>query len=225
MYYTDYVKVKFAEVKVDLMLRYFTFQEENDRTKSIFIHIPKSAGTSISQKIFGRTFGHRKLIYYQQANRPKFDVYFKFTFVRNPWSRFHSAFCYLKEKRGNKVDIAWANLYLKEIETFDDFCENMRTNEKFQKIVMKWRHFIPQFEFLINDSGNLEDLNFIGRMENIDEDFKILANRFDIDNSLKKINMSSSSDDQNYRGKYNDSNEKLVRHLYEKDINLLNYSF
>ena len=78
----------------DNMLKVF------DKKKCIFFHIPKTAGISLVKALFGDLdWGHRDVKYYRNVfNKKKFDSYFKFTFVRNPYDRLFSAYSFLKKE-------------------------------------------------------------------------------------------------------------------------------
>jgi len=205
-----------------IIIPFFPYKPENHEKKAIFIHIPKSAGSSLSKQIFNRKFGHVKLAYYEKKNRELFKKYYKFSFVRNPWSRFYSAFQYLKDKRGNKIDIAWANIFLSEVDNFEEFCEKILNDEKFEKSIMKWVHFIPQHTFLRDSKGEI-NIDFIGRFENINEDFKIIAKKFDMSDLLPKTNTSQRK--KNYKNVYSPASKELVQRLYYKDIEIFDYEF
>lgn len=77
-----------------------------DNLKCIFVHIPKTAGISISRSIFGNLGGgHTKIRDYELIFSAKdFNNYFKFTFVRNPWDRIFSAYRFLKNGGINEED-------------------------------------------------------------------------------------------------------------------------
>ena len=123
------------------------------RYNCIFIHIPKNAGTSI--EIFFRDHGDE--YFYPEKHwtaRQCIDKYgglvwansFKFSIVRNPWSRIYSL---------------WYNTT--EIKTKECFLNFLRA-------ISQGRHFANQFissqlDWLIDYEGII-NLDFIGRFEN-----------------------------------------------------------
>src|SRR5258707_7699115 len=84
-----------------------------DEFRCIFIHIPKTAGTSLSQALFGRHSRHIPYIEYEKGNPRKFRQYFKFTFVRNPWDRLVSTYFFLKQGGLAPADPRWADQQLR----------------------------------------------------------------------------------------------------------------
>ena len=59
--------------------------------KCIFVHIPKTAGTSIEMLINQTPFsGTTHELLKEHANSEYFEEYFKFTFVRNTFERVYS---------------------------------------------------------------------------------------------------------------------------------------
>src|SRR5947208_3465937 len=78
-----------------------------NRHRCIFIHIPKTAGSSIALSLFGEQLEHITYRDYQIANPRKFDRYFKFAFVRNPWDRVVSSYFFLRNgtmDEGNRAE-------------------------------------------------------------------------------------------------------------------------
>ena len=71
-----------------------------DEKKCIFFHIPKTAGISLVKALFGDLdWGHRDVNYYINVfDKKRFNDYFKFTFVRNPYDRLFSAYSFLKKE-------------------------------------------------------------------------------------------------------------------------------
>jgi len=89
----------------------------SDRLRCIFIHIPKTAGSSIEDVLFPhprtteqfwglpnkyQTGGLQHLMAKHiklEVPSDIFNSYFKFTVIRNPWDQAVSHFCYTQQKR------------------------------------------------------------------------------------------------------------------------------
>ena len=76
----------------------------NDKKKIIFLHIPKTGGTTI-ERLFNINLFHssrpdeRPSLQHLTCNmlcekmgKSKYDSYYKFTFIRNPWARILSTY-------------------------------------------------------------------------------------------------------------------------------------
>lgn len=187
-----------------------------DESQVIFIHIPKAAGTSIGKSLFGtgRT-GHYTIDDYYKVNKDKAKKYFKFTFVRNPYDRLVSAFFYLKQGGKNISDINFADENLSQIDTFEDFVMNWLS----EKRVYSWIHFYPQTHFTESKfPGN--EIDFIGKLENIEEDIKKLSEAIGTDIEIKHHNKSSRD---NYLDYYTEEMLDKVHQLYKKDFQIYGY--
>ena len=84
-------------------------------------------------------------------------------------------------------------------------------------------HFRPQHTFLTDDKGALL-VDYIGRFENINEDFDSIARRAGFPDDLELPHRTSSKHTiyQNY---YTEETKKLVKERFEKDLVMFNYSF
>lgn len=188
----------------------------------IFIHVPKVAGNGIIKSLYGKgSSGHNKLIKYKKFDKEKYKSYFKFGFVRNPWDRLVSAYFYLKQGGMERLDYEFSTKYLSKYETFQEFVLDMQ-NEGIRKKIMAWYHFVPQYEFLCDDYGAV-GVDFLGRIENIEEDFNELKRILNKEQaSLQKHNKSSH---KNYIYYYDSNTRRIVGEIYEKDIEMFKYRF
>ncbi|MAB37988.1 MAG: hypothetical protein CL528_10055 [Aequorivita sp.] len=191
-----------------------------DYYKCIFIHIPKNAGLSVCYTLFGNTGGsHRKIVDYKKIFSPNtFNRYYKFTFVRNPWDRLVSTYFFLKKGGLTEKDKIWADANLLAFTDFKDFVKLWLTEENINNSL----HFQHQHVFLIDEKGNIA-VDFIGRFENIKEDFKKITDKLNIKRTLKKTNTSKRKED--YRLYYDEETKAIVNEVYRKDIQLFNYEF
>lgn len=180
-----------------------------DEKKAIFIHIPKAAGRSVSTCIFGDDKpGHYYSRDYQIVSTEKHDSYYKFTFVRDPIDRLHSSYNYLTSGGGNSVDGYFGRILSKETKDFEDFVLNWLDDSK----VDSWIHLIPQSRYIYLDDGEC-GVDFIGKFENIDEDFLLLTNKLNLDVKLAHSNKSSLQKNKSYSPLVINK----VKQLYKKD--------
>ncbi len=146
------------------------------------------------------------------------EGYYKFTFVRNPFERLYS--CYRSKIKADKQK------FNKKYGDFDfylfGYLKKDRSFENFVDRVLKvpyWladRHFKPQAYLIYKD--NQLPLDFIGRLENIKEEFEPIRNRFDLD-QLPHLNDSSMGEDD-WRDAYTKSVVTKVARYYRQDLEL-----
>ena len=190
-----------------------------DEHRALFIHVPKSAGRSIVRGLFDvRSVEHAPADWYQLLDPGKFDDYYKFTFVRNPWDRAVSAYTYLLQggSAASAEDRQWSE-FVGSFDSFDDFARSWITPDN----VMRYALFTPQVAFLKDRFGRI-DMDFIGRFETLAEDFATVAARLGVDASLPHIN---SSRKQGYHAFYSDASRDAVARAYAEDIDSLGYRF
>ncbi|MFV3384137.1 sulfotransferase family 2 domain-containing protein [Pseudomonas sp. NY15364] len=192
-----------------------------DEKKVIFIHIPKAAGKTISYSLLGAPngTGHQKLYVYERY-KEKYRKYFKFTFIRNPWDRIVSAFFYMKGFDPQSNDRDFFDRYIGQETSFEEFI-NRLSNPNYKKLILSWEHFTPQTAYMKNRSGNI-DLDFIGRVENINDDFAELSSILRID---AKITTRNAGVRTAYRDYYSGKMKEIVSSIYPEDIGKLNYKY
>lgn len=143
--------------------------------RCIFIHIPRTAGTSIEHWIAGRDWWQidpaSKHLLASQAKRlyhRYWDEYFKFSFVRNPWDRMISC-------------LAFADFFGLSYSRNGGFCFDGYHKRFGLDIVIENDYRFSDRRDLINEKhqrnsvyGNLldEELDFIGRFENLETDLR-----------------------------------------------------
>ena len=142
-----------------------------------------------------------------------YNEYLKFTVVRNPWQRMLSQYKKTESKKNGISFKDWV------INSFVKKSGNM--NERFYKPCMWW----------ISDNGNNE-MDYIIRYENLDEDFSKLLSKIGIDDiKLNKVKMLpgwsdvDDIDSQNYRDYYSDETKKIIEENFKSDIEEFGYEF
>ncbi|WP_257933238.1 sulfotransferase [Campylobacter lari] len=197
------------------------FKDFHDKYKCIFIHVPKVAGSSIERVIYQTDrwlVGHVKASDYVKLDRDKFESYFSFGFVRNPYDRMVSAYHYLRRGGGNLVDETWAKENIYKYNSFEEFVLNLQNNDERIKI-LSWMHFVPQYKYLCDNDKNIL-VNFIGKFEKLDEDFKKILNILKRKDNLVHVNKSQHGD---YKDYYNYKTHKIIREIYKNDFEIFDY--
>ncbi|ELR97924.1 sulfotransferase family 2 domain-containing protein [Gloeocapsa sp. PCC 73106] len=193
----------------------------NHKYKCIFVHIPKTAGTSLGKTIFedrDPSVSHSDAFYYQVFDTKLFKEYFKFTFVRNPWDRLVSSYNYFKKR-----DIQ--DEHKKIVESFDNFDGFVSALEDIQlaKKIFKLSHFRPQYQFVCDLRHNLL-VDYIGYFETLEQDFEQIVIKLNRP-ELKLPHLNSSKEGLDYRDFYTEKTQKILAALYSEDIELFGYNF
>lgn len=190
-----------------------------DQTKSLFIHIPKSAGRSIVRGLYDvQSVEHAPADWYQELDAEKYASYFKFTVVRNPWDRAVSAYTYLKKggSPSSKDDQLWSD-FINQFNDFDDFVCQWITVDN----IMRNALFTPQSTFITDRYGQIS-MDYIGRFENLEQDFKNVAEKINPSAALPHINQSRQLSYQDY---YTDNSKRIIAEAYRQDIENFGYTF
>jgi hypothetical protein len=184
-----------------------------DYYKCIFIHIPKTGGMSISRSLFNNQAGwHRPLQYYvENWAESTIQKYFKFAFVRHPETRLVSAFKYLKGGGFNRKDKEFAASSLADMNDVNDFVVKYLEN----KAPFPLLHLRSQWSFVSNESKI--QLDFIGKFESIDEDYKHVAGKLNIAKPLAHINKSKEPFDAQLCLKLTERSKKIIYEFYKED--------
>ncbi len=191
------------------------FQE----TKSIFIHIPKAAGTSIARAIYYQNVGHRKASDYIRVSKREYNQYYRFSFTRNPWDRLVSAYNFVKQGGTDLVQPLPNPAYQSSV--FADFKTFVIEWLPYADLSKEDVVFEPQFEYIYDSAGNLQ-VDFVGRVENTAKDIAIIEQNLGIKIELNTLN-SSNRQGRDYRREYTDAMLEIVHNVYRKDIELFDY--
>lgn len=204
----------------------------SNKHKFIFIHIYKNAGTSISsallpfaankiqQKIsivatkFGFSYpfgptpyqGHittTDLI--AKMGKEKFESYFSFAIVRNPWDWQVSLYTYMLKNKNHHQ-----HRLISSFNSFDEYVEWVCA-----KKVRLQRDFIFSKE-------NEQLVDLVGRFEHLDADFQKICSQIGVNVTLPRLNRSKSTPYQEF---YNKRTIELVSKTFAPDIETFGYEF
>lgn len=184
--------------------------------KCVYIHIPKTAGTSIEtclreqndiQQVVG---GHSTCQALMHHKSKEMSNLFTFTVVRNPFDRLLSAYKYMLKMETNDI---LGNGDIKECVDFRDFVMNYLNSETISNM-----HLRPQYEFVVYKGEICVD--YWGKYENLDRVWKVICKKLGKDISLPWLNKSNT---EHYSSFYDDEMIVKVRRLYQQDFNLFGY--
>lgn len=190
------------------------------QNKLVFIHIPKNAGTAITRKS-GVKFNkqhpsHRMWFQYKkEIGDSKWNEYFKFSVVRNPWDRLVSNYSYAKMKenfwhsdKNKHPDQSLCNTL-----SFQD-CVRLLKNEPNKFIHPGWK---PQYPFVCDENKNIVIDRVFYYTELDGEEFNQIVPGLQKVNDSKRTNL--------YTDFYNDEMINLVSEIYSDDIRIFNFDF
>ncbi len=190
-----------------------------DEQNCIFIHVPKCAGVSVTNALFGNYAGGHLPLYLYLAlyGSRKFDKMFKFTFVRNPWDRIASAYFFLKNGGMTETDAQWAEEWLGQCNSLDDFVQNVLPEPRVREMI----HFQTQTSFLTDPRTGKIGCDFVGRYESLAADFDHVAAELGGHATLPKLN--TTKDKRLWREEMSQASIEIIGELYERDVRELDY--
>jgi len=175
-----------------------------------FVHIPKNAGSSVVEWLLSNysnavlTKGHPSL----SILKEQWDIKRSFAIVRNPWARVVSAYFYLQQYK-----FYWEKNNIKTIDDFpswDSFVHNMDYD------LESW------YTLANNQIEWVDSATIILRTESLEKDFRQVQDILNCHVPLGYINTSKHDD---YRSYYTTEQQQHVAKVFERDIDLFNYSF
>ena len=211
----------------------------NHNLKAVFIHVPKNGGSYVAE-ILSKNYGfknyylqrpdhkifchgkdnsvnkhenkiHGTLMYYKTSsyinkminmNEDKWNRYFIFTFVRNPYDRMVSGWNYI-----NKYNIG-----------FKDYM-NVNWNASDYDY---WHVFMTQSRHIIGNNGKIR-ANFIGKLENLEVDLKIVLNQLGIKNIIHQPFFKNKKNHKKSIEYYDNEVLEKVNLLIKEDLENFGY--
>lgn len=196
----------------------------------IFIHIYKNAGSSITSSLLPfaqensdqisvntpaadtKPFNPQPYHIHVSASDlianmggEEFAKYFSFAIVRNPWDWQVSLYSFMRKFKNHRQ-----HAMALKFKSFKEYLRWRCTEEvRFQK------------DFIVDEQGKVL-VDFVGRFERLETDFKEICSKIGISTELQKINVSNEFPYQSF---YDDESIELVAKTFKPDIDLFNYTF
>lgn len=204
----------------------------SDTHRFVFVHLQKNAGTSMVHvlrpyavegprskwysllRVLGLPRDYRRYKFREHAPlreaerrmpRDRFEEYFKFGFVRNPWDRLVSDYAGLLQNPAHRRHRQAARL--------SDFAAFIEWEARRGRRVQR--------DMLMDRSGRVA-VDFVGHFERVGEDFAEACRRIGIEAELPHRNPSRRGD---YREWYDERTREMVRRYWATDIEAFGYEF
>lgn len=113
----------------------------------VLVHIPKNAGTSVEDALFGYRVRHRTWHEISIACPQAWQKLPKIAILRDPVDRFLSAYDYLKAGGRNETDRRFAARMI-GVQPIDAFVGRMGADDAYRHTVMRFFHFRRQSDYI-----------------------------------------------------------------------------
>lgn len=202
----------------------------------IFVHIPKTGGTSVALALenramkddiligdtpkakrrrarlknltpAGRLWKHSTLADIDGVVNPA--EFFVFTLVRNPWDRAVSYYHWLQAQRFDHPAVALAQRL-----TFSAFINHQATKASFRA---------QPYQSYVTDAAGQVRCNLFARLEALESDLQPLWDHLGFVCPIDRVNASQR--DRDWRDYYSDADADLIAAICQEDIAAFGYSF
>ena len=208
--------------------------------RTIFVHIPKTAGTSIEaalgmhglksdvgvkpyfnqaldrEHLYGRDAQHLTAEGLKAELEGLYDRYFKFTVVRNPWDRLVSTCAWLDQKWFKGEELLSA-----EFERIVRQLYAASRDPKTAQALLQSTHFKPQCLYIVDRQGRAM-VDYVARYEKLAEDWASICSRLNLDIALPGRMKSHHRPYQDY---YRDETRAMIGEVYARDASMFGYAF
>ncbi len=208
--------------------------------KYIFVHIPKTGGTSLSLalenkamkddvligdtpkaknrrsrlkdiKTSGRLWKHARLTdIYGLTTQEQMEQYFVFTIVRNPWDRVVSYYHWLQDQTFDHPAVKIAQSL-----SFADFLQDGMIQRSFQN---------DKAAQYVSDQDGIDRCDLYLRLEHLSEDVQALETTLGFKLGVLPHD-NKSQRDKEYSKYYNQAGREIIAAAFKEDIKRFGYTF
>lgn len=190
--------------------------------KVLFIHVPKSGGTSI-ESFFSKNLNvvtttkekHYTFKDYKREYGIEFKDHYSFLIIRNPWDSMVSLYLYLRKPLFD-FDIP---------EDFNDFIQNFDLSKFRNQLKEKgWDQATADLIEFGQIKWYDKDVDKICKFEIYEKEMEIVSENIGIDLcNLEKENVSEKR--KEYKSYYNEKSRLIVEERNKRIINIFDYEF
>lgn len=199
--------------------------------KYIFIHIPKTAGTSVRHALHQAQFSHQskgtRLAFHKHTpaltikrniSKSIWNSHFKFAFVRNPWDLMVSSYYWwLRKGKRYSKSIAQKAIQVEQCRDFREFIlsdfGSTHINELEARDLSHW---------ICDENGEII-VDFVGKVENLQQDLEYVFNQLGA--SCPKVKVSNASQRDTYQKYYDRETKEAIANRFQWTIETFDYEF
>lgn len=211
--------------------------------RTIFIHIPKTAGTSVEsvlgmhgenteigirpyfnqrvdrEHLYGQDLQHMTAATLKETLQHSgiFERYFKFSIVRNPWDRLVSVLAWTDQKWAKGEELPYDEFDASVRRLHGSFVTARTTGQRLRVGPHLW----PQVHFLV-DQDRKPLVDFVARYENLAADWEHIRQKIGIQDDLP---LRMRSHHRPYQSYYDDTTRTMVAEIYAADVATFGYEF
>ncbi len=185
-----------------------------DSYKFIFIHIPRTGGTSLTDMFCRQLPGiHRAGLQHASAQANQTDIYARpdyriFAFTRNPWARLYSWYQLLRKYNPHQIF------------TLESFL--LDYDATMTRLGHDGSFYFNQLDYLRNQQDELVT-DFLGRYESYHHDVNTLMEKLNI--PAMQVPHLNSTQGPDYRRQYTTAARELIAERCAQDIAYFGYTF
>lgn len=228
-----------VKFKLEIVRRLSTVDRMNSiptilpKHKLIFIHIPKTGGSSVANalvenlntqetKALSRPLGILQPNRHLKAQEVKYllgekiwNEFFSFAFVRNPWDLMVSQYHWWLQKAAQYPSCRKDVIKIKRMGNFTNFLNSKYGQKMFHDTTGN------MFDWIAEDNQII--VNFVGKFENLQNDLNEVCQHLNLEQI--KLPHTNKTKRKPYRDYYNNETKKFVAHRFQKTIEMFGYEF
>ncbi len=209
--FTSPVSIRSADDRgcVDMEMGFFCNRIPKAANSTIITNLARlKFGQDISSKQAKKLFDTPARL--SAADVEQFDSLFRFTVVRNPYSRILSAYLDKIERRARKNN---------RESSFRDFLQALKSS----RFMHGNAHWAPQHSLMLIP---IDSFDLIGKVESLDRDLAEVKRRLrpDIEDNNTSFDANATGANSKLKNYYDSELIALVRNLYSRDFEAFGYS-
>lgn len=219
---------------MDRVLNKYPYIDEDEDGGYIFIHIPKTGGTSvrnildIQSHLVTTNCGNIHHYIYEDLEyfipKKRLDKYWKFCFIRNPVDKFISAIDYIiRHPPIINTQIPDKREFILKLKCPLKCAKFLKSHPEMLEDFKKIKFFSDQYKFMVNKYDMIE-MNYIGTTKTINQDILNISKAIEVkvDEDMMQHKLNTSKGDFEHL-KNNEELNEIINQLYNSDMKIFQY--